>query len=66
MHIKNISADVRTVAYGAPSYQYQLEQRIDGQWTTVWSTNEMSNDWAYSEMRDRAHALADQLRRVVA
>lgn len=66
MQITNVSADVRTVSYGAPSYDMKLEQRIDGDWTTVWTTNEMSNDYAHTEMRDRSRALAEQLLRVVA
>ncbi len=33
-------------------------QRLDGdKWVTVWSTNEMSNDYAYSEAKDKLNAL---------
>lgn len=63
MTITDYSADVRVVKYHAPTYDMQLEQRVDGQWTTVYTTNEFSDDYSYINMRERASQLRDELLR---
>lgn len=30
-----------------------LEQLKDGEWVQVWSTNEMSNDYAYTDLKNK-------------
>lgn len=69
MHITNVSADVRIVNYGSP-FEFQqnivVEQRVSApgcpeQWAVHWATNELSNDFAYTEARATAHALASRL-----
>lgn len=65
MDIKNISADVRIVNYGSP---FEVEENIvvewrdpDKGWVRFWATNELSNDFAYTEARATARALASRL-----
>lgn len=49
MNINFITADIRTVSYGAPTYEVRIEERVAGEWATHWSTNEASNDFSSSE-----------------
>lgn len=37
-----------------------VEEHINGAWVTRWSTNELSNDFAYTEAKNRKRLLEQQ------
>jgi hypothetical protein len=66
MRITNISSEVRIVDYSFSevsevAYDLRVEQQIEGKWETVWETNTISNDYAYTEVREHAFTLARRL-----
>lgn len=64
MIITNVSAEVRIVNYGDPftfPHDIVVERLSAGQWISHWSTNSLSNDFAYIEARRAARALAAAL-----
>lgn len=67
MNIDPVSADVRIVTYfgiGAlelPSFDdVVVEERVGGQWDRYWGANSISNDFAYTEAKQIARALAER------
>lgn len=67
MTIDNVSADVRIVTYSSvnalelPSFDdVVVEERYDGMWQRYWGANSISNDYAYSEAKRIARALAER------
>lgn len=71
MTITPISTDIRIVNYGSlvcfeGKDDIVIEQRTGGNWLRVRAFNSLSDDYASTNSRDYAHALAEQLLRVVA
>lgn len=69
MTITPVSSDVRIVNYGSPfslDENILVERRVNPpgepeRWERHWGTNELSNDYAYTEARATARALADRI-----
>jgi len=62
--IDNITPAVRIrnepVSFSDPSPNVFVEQLIDGEWRVWWGSNELSNNYAYSEAKAQARALAKE------
>lgn len=62
--IDNITPAVRirskTVSFSDPGPNVFVEQLIDGEWRVWWSSNELSNNYAYTEAKAQARALAQR------
>ena len=54
VRVRNEPVDMNSVAANV-----FVEKLVDGAWVVSWSTNEMSNDYAYSEAKRRAKELAN-------
>lgn len=62
--IDNITPAVRiryeSVSFTSAAPNVFVEQLLDGEWRVWWSTNELSNDRAYSEAKAQARAIAKE------
>lgn len=59
--IKNVSPNVRIVTLGTgmePGHNIEIHEKVGNEWKKHWGTNEMSNDMASTEIKEKARALA--------
>jgi len=59
--IKEVSPHVRIVKTGSgmkPGDNLEIHEKVGDDWKKHWGTNEMSNDMASTEIREKAEALA--------
>ncbi|NBR23294.1 MAG: hypothetical protein EBU08_05860 [Micrococcales bacterium] len=64
MHISQDYGSVRIISEGSPfdvTYDIRVQWKRNGEWEDFWGTNSLSDDYAYSNARDRAAEAAKVL-----
>lgn len=58
--IKQLSPYVRVIRNGTgmdPGHNLEIHEKVGDEWKKHWGTNEMSNNYAATELDKKAHAL---------